>query len=75
MSDPKFSLINCIGIPSNYPNKNTLSISDSGANIYLAKKATTTMAPVIILNGITARLSDGSTMELSHISKIQLPGL
>ena len=33
-----------------------LDIVDSGANIYLAKKATTTMGPVIIPNEMTARL-------------------
>ena len=33
------------------------------------------MAPVIISNDITARLEDGSTMELSHIETLQIPGI
>ena len=33
--NPKISLINCIGIPPNYPSKNMLEIADAGANIHL----------------------------------------
>ena len=40
-----------------------LAIVDSGANIHLSKKATTTISPVIISNNMTARLPDGSTMD------------
>ena len=62
ISNPKISLINCIRTPPIFPSENMLSISDSGVNIYLAKQATTKMAPVIISNEMTARLQDGSTM-------------
>ena len=75
MSNPKISLINCIGNPPNPPSNNILEISDSGANIHLAKQATTTMAPVIMSNEMTARIPDGSTTESSHIAKLQIPGL
>ena len=52
-----------------------LAIADSCANINLARQATITMASVIISNEMTAILPDGSTMESSHITTIQLPGL
>ena len=52
-----------------------LEISDSGANIHLAKQSTKTMAPVIISNDTTARLPNGSKIESSHIATLQLPGL
>ena len=68
-------MINCIRTPPNSPSKNTISISESGANIHLEKQATTTMAPIIISNYMTTRLIDGSTMESSHIVTLQLPGL
>ena len=61
--------------PINYPSKNTLEIPDLGANINLAKKATTKMAPVIISNDMTARLPYVSTMESLHIATLQIPGL
>ena len=57
------SLIYCIDTPPNPSIKNMLDIVDSGTNIYPVKQATTTMAPVIIPNEMTARLTDGSTME------------
>ena len=40
ISNPKISLINCIGTPPNSPSKNKLSIEDSGVNIHLAKQST-----------------------------------
>ena len=45
---PKLSLINNIGTPHNSPSKQTLAITDSGANMHLSKQSTTKMAPVII---------------------------
>ena len=62
ISNPKTSLINCIGTPPNSPGKNVLEIADSGANIHLSKQATATMAPVITSSDMTSRLPDGSTM-------------
>ena len=50
-----------------------LVITDSGANINLAKQATATMSPIIISNEMTARLPDGIIMDSSHIAKLQLP--
>ena len=35
ISNPKISLINCIGNPPNPPSNNILEISDSGKNIHL----------------------------------------
>ena len=52
-----------------------LTIEEMGYNIQLAKQATTSMAPIIMSNGMTSRLPDGSTMESSHIATLQLPGL
>ena len=52
-----------------------LQITDSGANIYLIKQATTKMAPVIMPNEITVRLPDDIKMESSHIARLHLPGL
>ena len=52
-----------------------LAITNSGANIHLARQATPTMAPVIMENETKARLPDGSTMESTHIATLQLPGL
>ena len=42
-----------------------LSIEDSGMSIYLSKQEITTMEPVIMSNEMTARQSDGRTMESS----------
>ena len=56
ISNYTIHLIHCIDIQPNPPSNNMLDIVDSGANIYLAKKATTTMGPVIIPNEMTARL-------------------
>ena len=44
ISNPKISLINFIDTPSNPPSNNMLEIADSGANIHLAKQATTKMS-------------------------------
>ena len=59
ISNPKISLINCMGNQPNYPIKNTLEISDSGTNIHISKQATSTMAPYIIKNDMKARLTYG----------------
>ena len=75
MTNPKISLMNCIRTPPKSPSKNTLEVADSGANLHLAKQATTTMAPVIISNEIPARLPHESTMESSQIATLQLPGI
>ena len=69
------SLINNIGTPPTSPSKYTLAISDSGANIHISKQDTPKMAPVIISKDIKSRLPYLITMELSHISTLQLPGL
>ena len=52
-----------------------LAIAGSGANIHLARQATSTMDPLVIDNEIKARLPDGSTMESTHIATLQLPGI
>ena len=52
-----------------------LSITDSGVNIHPEKKSTTTTTPMIMSNEMTEKIPDGSTMESSHISTLQLPGL
>ena len=75
ISNPKISLINCIGNPPNFTSKNTLAIVDSGVNIHLAKQSTTTMDPVIISNDITERLPNGVTIDSSLIATLQLPGI
>ena len=75
MSNLKISLINCIGTSPNYPSNKMLAITDSGVNINLEIKATTTIAPVIISNEIISRLPDGITMESSPIGTLQLPGI
>ena len=51
------------------------AITDTGANIHLAKQATPTMSPVMMENDMKARLPDGSTMESTHISTLQIPVL
>ena len=43
ISNPKISLFNYIYTPPNTNSNNRLAISDSGANIHLAKQATPTM--------------------------------
>ena len=50
ISNPKISLIKYIDTPHNPTSNNILAIADSGANIHLAKQATTTMYPVIMSN-------------------------
>ena len=69
------SLLNYIDTPTNPTSTNMLAISDSGANIHLARQATPKMAPVMMENETKARLPDGSTMEYTHIATLQLPGL
>ena len=64
--NPKINLINCIGAQPNSPSNNTLSIADSSTSIHPAKQVTTTMAPVIISNEITERLTYEITMD-AHI--------
>ena len=75
ISNPKISLIYYIYNPPNTTSKNMLAINDSGANINRAKQATPTMAPLIMKNYMKARLTEGSTMESTHIAILQLPGL
>ena len=72
-SNPKIILINHTNTPSNPTSTNMLSIADSGAYIHLARQATPTMAPVIMDNEMKAILTDGSTMDSTHISTLQLP--
>ena len=70
ISNPKTTLTNCIDTPPNTSN-NMLAIADSGANIHLEKQATTTMAPIIMSNKMTARLPYGrkwSTHTSQHSS-------
>ena len=74
MSTTKLILINNIRTPTNYLSNQTVSIIVSGANIHLSKQATTKMAQVIISNYMTARLPDGSTLDLSCIATLQLSG-
>ena len=52
-----------------------LEITDSGANIHLARQATPTMAPVIMDNEMKSRLQYGGTMDSTHIATLQLPGI
>ena len=73
--NPEISLINYIDNLPNPTINNMPAITDSGANIHLAKKATPTMAPVIMENEMKARLLYGSTMESTNMETIQLPGL
>ena len=74
MSNPKNSLINCISTTPIYPVKNTLEIVDSGMNKHLSNQATKTKAPVIISNEMKEILTDGITMESSHIAKLHITG-
>ena len=75
ISNLKISLINHINAQPNPTSTNMLEIADSGPNIHLAKQATPTTSPIITENEINARLPYGSTMELTHIATLQLPGL
>ena len=50
ISKPKIILINYIDTPPNNNSTNMLAIADSGENIYLARQATPTMAPVMMEN-------------------------
>ena len=50
ISKPKISWINYINTPPNPNITNILAITDSGANIHLARQATPTMYPVIMEN-------------------------
>ena len=52
-----------------------LTIADLVTNIHLAKQATPTMAPIFVENDMKARLAYRSTMEPTHIEKLQLPVL
>ena len=72
---PELSLINNIETPHNYPSKHTLVVTDLGVNIHIFKQYTTTINPVIISNDMTERIPDGSTIDSSHITTLQLPGL
>ena len=60
--NPEISLINYIDNLPNPTINNMPAITDSGANIHLAKKATPTMAPITILVEISTGLLDGNTM-------------
>ena len=75
ISNPKISFIHYIGIPHNPTSTNILAIADSDANIHLARQATPTISPVIMENEMKVRLSDGSTVESTHIATLDLPGL
>ena len=75
ISTTKTSLINNIGTPYNYPRKYPLAIAESGANIHIENQATSEMAPVIMPKDMTEMISDGGTMELSHVATPQLTGL
>ena len=61
--------------PPNPTSTNMLAISDSGANIHLARQATHTMASVIMDAKIKSRIPDIITMDLTHIATLQIPGL
>ena len=52
-----------------------VAITDSGENIHLARQGTPKMASVTINHEMKARLSDGSTMDSTHIATLQLLGL
>ena len=75
ISNPKISLINCINNPPNPTSNNMLSIEDSGANLHIAKQATSYMSPVIMSTEMTARLTYGITVESLHIATHQILGL
>ena len=52
-----------------------IAIPDSGTNIHLARQAIPTMVPVIMINEMKSRLTDGITRELTYIATHQIPGL
>ena len=70
-SIPKISLTNHINTPPNPNITNIPAITDSGANINLARQAPHTIAPVIMDNKIKSRLPDGSNTESTHIATLQ----
>ena len=67
--------MNCIGTQPSSPSNKMPAIADSGASTHLAKQDTTTMAPVIMSNEMKSILPDGITIEYSHITTLQVPGL
>ena len=71
MSTTEISLINNTGNRPNSPRKYTLEISESSANIHLANESTPTMAPVIISMDMTARITNGNTMEHANVKNGQ----
>ena len=75
ISNPKISLANHIYTPPNSNSTNILSITDYGANIHLVRQSISTMAPLIMDNEMKVRLSDGSTIDSTHIATLQIPGL
>ena len=75
ISNSKINLIYHINTPPDPTRTNILSIADSDANIHLAIHTTPTMSPVIMDNEMKSRLPDGSTMESTHITTPQLPGI
>ena len=54
ISNPRMNLINFIRTPPKFPSKNMLAISESGADIHLAKNSTKNFSPVIMKNDMTA---------------------
>ena len=75
ISNPKIILINYIDTPPNPTITNMLEITDSDANIHLERKATPTMALVMMENDMKERLPYGFTTESTHIATLQIPGL
>ena len=72
ISNPKISVINHIDTPPNPTSIIMLATAYSGSNIHPARQATPKMDPVIMEDEMKARLSDGSTMELTHTATLQL---
>ena len=75
ISNPKNSLINYIDDPPNPNSNNILEITESGANIHITKQATHIMASVVMENDTKERLTDGRTMDSTHIATLHIPGL
>ena len=75
MSDPKISLINYINTPPDPTITNMLVITDSGANIHLARQSNPTIDPVIMENEMKSILSHGSTIDSTNIATLQLTSL
>ena len=75
ISNPKISLTNHIDTPPHPNSTNMLEIADSSTNIHLSIQATPIMAHLIMDNEMKARLTDGSTMESTHIATLQIPDL